>query len=1026
MLPKRQPRPQFSERQAAGLAAELYGISAAARELPSERDQNFHLRDQQDCEYVLKLGNPVESVDILEFQHAALERVAEQLKDVYVPKVFASKSGRKITMIPGPRGEAYPVRLVSYLPATVLAGFKPHSPELLHSLGISLGQIDRALSDFTHPAASRDFKWDLKRADWIRGHVREIADDAGRELVLRFIRQFDDHAGPKLSRLRTSVIHNDANDHNVLVRCDSSGAARVAGIIDFGDIVESYTIGELAIAIAYAMLDKADPIGAARHVVSGYHSEYPIVEIELEALYSLACIRLCVSVVNSAIEAKNEPANEYLKVSERSAWQLLENLSAISPDFAHYALRDACGMAACPQGARVVNWISENPDKIGAVIEADLRGQEKIILDLSVGSPDLPDVVELGHVEYLDGRILDQMNASGAKVAVGRYDEARLLYISDIFKPLRGGPLDRRSVHLGIDLFMEAGTPVLCPIDGVVHSFRNNDKRLDYGPTIVIRHEADGAGGSFFTLYGHLSQDSLDGLYPDKPMTKGECIARIGDSSVNGGWPPHLHFQIVADMLGNEGDFQGVALPAERDIWLSICPDPNLILGIPADAFPSNPLGGAEILRLRRETIGPSLSIAYKKPLNIVRGLMQYMYDDVGRVYLDAVNNVPHIGHCHPEVVRAAARQMAALNTNTRYLHENIVVFARRLAATMPEPLSVCFFVCSGSEANELAIRMARAHTGAADIVVIDGAYHGNTTTLVDISPYKFDGPGGRGAPEWVHKVTMPDRFRGLYRAGDAEAGRKYAAHVGEAVNHAALAGRGIAAFIAESMPGCGGQIVLPPGYLEEAYRHARTAGAVCIADEVQTGLGRVGSGFWAFETQGVVPDIVTVGKPLGNGHPLAAVVTTPEIAASFDNGMEYFNTFGGNPVSCAAGMAVLDVIEREGLQNRAKIVGERLMAGLERLKVRHPLVGDVRGMGLFVGVELVLDRQRLEPAPRRASYIVERMKERGILISTDGPHHNVLKIKPPMVFSESNADFFVDALDGVLSESFVSEGLGG
>jgi 4-aminobutyrate aminotransferase-like enzyme/Ser/Thr protein kinase RdoA (MazF antagonist) len=1015
-------RSEFSQDQAAALAADLYGIEAAATELPSERDQNFHLRNEKGDEFVLKIGNSGEDIDILEFQNAAMEHVAGRLQDVYVPRVLPSRSGQKITPFQGAGDARYFIRLVTYLPATLLARFNPHSPDLLSSLGSALGQIDSALIDFSHPAARRELKWDLQRADWIRPSVSEILSDARRDLVQCFIRQYDQFARPLLSRLRRSVIHNDANDYNVLVSCDRTGAARVAGIIDFGDLVESYTIGEVAVALAYAMLDKGDPLAAARQIVSGYHGRFPITEVELEVLYSFLCMRLCVSVVNSAIESRNEPENQYLTISERPAWDLLEKLAAVDTGFAYYSFRDACGMPACPRTAFVVDWLERNPGKIGRVVGANLDGNDKIILDLSVGSADFPDITELGDVERFSRRIVDQISASGATVAVGRYEEARLLYISDIFKPRGGASLDRRSVHLGIDLFMEAGAAVLCPIDGVVQSFRNNRGPLDYGPTIIIRHDIAGGNESFFTLYGHLSLDSLDGLSVGQPVRKGERFATIGDAKVNGGWPPHLHFQIVADMLGNHGDFPGVALPAERSVWLSICPDPNLVLGIPSDQFPPAGPTAGEILTIRRQNIGPSLSIAYKKPLNIVRGFMQYLYDHDGRVYLDAVNNVPHVGHSHPDVVKAAARQMAVLNTNTRYLHENIALYARRLAATMPHPLSVCFFVCSGSEANELAIRMARAHTGATDIIVLDGAYHGNTNTLVDVSPYKFDGPGGRGAPDWVHKVVMPDLFRGPYRTGDPAAAAKYAHHVKQAIDQAATGGRRVAAFISESLPGCGGQIVLPPGYLKQTYEHTRKAGAVCIADEVQVGLGRVGSNFWAFETQGVVPDIVTVGKPLGNGHPLAAVVTTPQIAASFDNGMEYFNTFGGNPVSCAVGLAVLDAIDREDLQNRARVVGERLIAGLERLKDAHSLIGDVRGKGLFVGVELVLDPQTLEPAPVQASYIIERMKEHGVLMSTDGPLHNVLKIKPPMVFNEANADYLVEALDEVLSESFCSD----
>jgi 4-aminobutyrate aminotransferase-like enzyme len=463
--------------------------------------------------------------------------------------------------------------------------------------------------------------------------------------------------------------------------------------------------------------------------------------------------------------------------------------------------------------------------------------------------------------------------------------------------------------------------------------------------------------------------------------------------------------------------YAGVARPSQREVWLSVCPDPNIIVGIPRESFPEDDLSIDEIRREREEHVGKSLSISYEKPLKIVRGSMQYLYDEDGRAYLDSVNNVSHVGHCHPRVVRAAQEQMAVLNTNTRYLHDNLVRYARRLCATLPEPLSVCFFVCSGSEANELALRLARTHTQRKDLIVFDVAYHGNTTSLIEISPYKFDGPGGSGAPSYVHKVPMPDVYRGEYKQNDLQAGEKYARFVEQAIQEVQDDGSEVAAFMCESILGCGGQIVLPQHYLKEAHSYIRNAGGVCIADEVQVGFGRVGTHFWGFETQGVVPDIVTMGKPIGNGHPLAAVVTTPEIAASFNNGMEYFNTFGGNPVSCAIGLAVLDVIAEEGLQENAQRVGMHLMDGMRALMEKHALIGDVRGLGLFVGIELVLDRQTLVPAPAQASYTANRMRERGMLLSTDGPFHNVLKIKPPLVFTEENADFLVSTLDEILDE---------
>src|SRR6185437_13415674 len=377
-----------------------------------------------------------------------------------------------------------------------------------------------------------------------------------------------------------------------------------------------------------------------------------------------------------------------------------------------------------------------------------------------------------------------------------------------------------------------------------------------------------------------------------------------------------------------------------------------------------------DLVKERRRLLGRNLSVAYEKPLNIVRGSMQYLYDDEGRRYLDAYNNVAHVGHCHPEVVAAGQRQMEVLNTNTRYLSELVLEYAERLTATLPESLSVCYFVNSGSEANELAIRLARAHTKARDMIVLEHAYHGNTTTLIDISPYKHDGPGGDGPPAGVHKAPLPASKDDAQIIADLATQLKHR----------------LCGFIAESMPSVAGQIVLPDGYLENVYNAVRAAGGVCIADEVQTGLGRIGTDFWAFEKYGVVPDIVVLGKPIGNGHPIGAVITTPEIAESFDNGMEFFSTFGGNTVSCAVGLAVLDVVKEEKLQAHALAVGTYLIKKLRELQNNHQLVRDVRGSGFFLGVEL--------ETGRAAENIVNYMRENGILLGTEGPQHNVLKIR--------------------------------
>jgi 4-aminobutyrate aminotransferase-like enzyme len=561
-----------------------------------------------------------------------------------------------------------------------------------------------------------------------------------------------------------------------------------------------------------------------------------------------------------------------------------------------------------------------------------------------------------------------------------------------------------------MDLFVEPGSSLRAPVDGVVHTVANNSAPLDYGPLVILRHETSD-GEEFFTLYGHLSKDSLAGLEAGQRVARGQRFARVGAEHENGGWAPHVHFQIILDLLELGADFPGVAYASQRSVWTS------LSLGIPAGRFPAKEPEFLETLAARRALLGKNLSISYQRPLKIVRGWMQYLYDDTARAYLDVYNNVPLVGHSHPRVVQAAQAQLALLNTNTRYLHDNVNRYAERLTRLLPDPLRVCFFVNSGSEANELALRLARAHTGREDIIVLEHAYHGHTNTLIDISPYKFDGPGGGGKRPWVHVAPLADDYRGPYRRDDKQAGAKYARHVAEILARTRAEGHCVGAYMAETLPSVGGQIVFPPDYLAEVYRHVRGAGAVCVADEVQVGFGRLGTHFWGFETQGVVPDIVVLGKPIGNAFPLAAVITTPEIAGSFDNGMEFFSTFGGNPVACAAGLAVLDVLEEKHLQQHALRVGAHLIEGLKSLQARHALIGDVRGSGLFLGIDLVLDRETREAAPSQASYVVNRLRDCGILAGTDGPHHNFVKLRPPLVFSQADADLFVKTMDAVLQE---------
>src|SRR3984893_3233926 len=934
---------RISVEQAARFARDLYGIDGAVSSLPGEYEDNFHLVASEGRQYVLKVMHPAREHSFIDLQCQALQHLAERAGKIQFPRVIPNHAGNPYAAIAASDGTDRLVWLLTFVPGTVLAQVCPHSDELLKSLGRLLGEMDFALQDFDHPAAQRELKWDLSAAGWIKKHVHNISNTSARNLVERFLAHYDSEIVPELANLRRSVIYGDANDYNVLVGDPWQLPRKAQSVIDFGDMHYGLTVSEVAIAAAYAMLGKKDGLRAASSVVAGYHEKFPLQENEIAAVYTLIGTRLAVSVTNSAVRTTFTSADPYVTVCEALAWEALERLAKIHPRFAHYTFRDACGLRAVPQSETLQRWLKNVGQTTHSLFEPDLRTVPGVVLDLSAGSVFLGADPRASECAALTTKILEHMTRKNISVAVGRYNEARLLYSSPLFGANGNSMEERRTIHLGMDLFAEPGTAIHAPLDGVVHALANNRASLDFGPVAILKHHA-GDAGPFFTLYGHLETETLGRLKIDQRIARGENFASVGNAKENGGWPPHLHFQIILDLLELETDFPGVAFASQRAVWTSLSPDHDVLVGIAHDRCPTEVPSPPETLATRRVSLGNNLSLSYEKPLKIVRGWMQHLYDETGRAFLDFYNNVPLVGHSHPHVVQAAQEQLALLNTNTRYLHDVVNRYAQRVTALLPEPLRVCFFVNSGSEANELALRLARAHTGREDVVVLEHAYHGHTNTLIDISPYKFDGPGGRGKKPWVHVAPLADDYRGLYRRDDRQAGEKYARHVGEILKRIKAVGRGVAAYIAEILPSVGGQIVFPSGYLEEVYSHVRAAGGVCIADEVQVGFGRLGTRFWGFSTQGVVPDIIVLGKPIGNAVPLAAVITTQEIAASFANGMEFFSTFGGNPVACAAGLAVLDVLEEEHLQESALEVGSYLIARLKDLQRKHPLIGDVRG----------------------------------------------------------------------------------
>ncbi len=766
--------PSFSDNSINQLLTQQYQLSGQLKSLMGYCDQNLLLTTESNAQYIVKIANSAEPKLELDMQNAAMAHLtAEQCA---VPHALSNINGETITPITNAEQQTFYLRVLTFIPGKFYAEADSltHNESLWSNLGQFVAKIDLALAGFQHPGAFRYLDWDLAQGYRVCMSKKHLLHADQAPLVEKFLTLYQTQTMPVLAQLPQGVIHNDANDYNLLVN-DVTAPTRITGLIDFGDMVHSHIVNELAVACAYALMGEKSTqdgvLNAFKTIVAGYHQVRPLSDSELEVLYSLVALRLCTTVCNSALAISQQPDNKYLLVSVKPAWALLEQLSALSPFAVLCQLRQACQL----------------------------------------------------------------------------------------------------------------------------------------------------------------------------PLDSGKA---------------------------------------------------------PAD-----------IIRYRKQHLGKTLSLSYQEPLKMVRGQGAYLFTEQGVPYLDMVNNVCHVGHCHPKVVAAGQAQLAKLNTNTRYLHDNIVNYTDKLLATMPEKLSVCMLVNSGSEANELAFRLARCFTKSKELLVVDGAYHGNTNACIEASPYKFDGPGGEGAPPYVHKVTLPDPYRGEFQGTGSKTAELYANSVKATLAKLAQAGKKPSAFICESLQGVAGQIIMPDGYLAMVYEQIRAAGGVCIADEVQVGFGRVGSHMWAFETQNVVPDIVTLGKPIGNGHPMAAVITTQEIADAFVTGMEYFNTFGGNPVSCAIGMAVLDVIEQEQLQAHALTTGAYFTEQLRLLQQHFELIGDVRGLGLFIGVELVEDRISKQPATDKTSWLVEFFKQHHILLSTEGPFYNILKIKPPLAFNKCDADKFIKVL---------------
>ena len=962
--------------------------------LNSERDVNLLIKGAGTKQYVVKISNPKESLAQLEYQDLLINHLRQsiQLRNIY-PEIFH----KKILFYKDRNERGCAVRILTYIEGDMYAKSK-NSDDTEKSLGKLLALQSNQLQSFIKNQAIRSFEWDPSDIRWTKKFIN-LFKGANKNIIKNTIDEHEKFVFKNIKNLKHAVTHGDPNDYNIVVKKE-----KIIGFIDFGDSIYAPVINDLAISLSYALMGNNNLYKSLQNIVGTYNEFYKLSDQDIYSLLALIKSRLVITLVMAAKQRKKYPDNKYLSISENNAWGLIYKLDKVDPYFFIAVIRDICNSEPILNFSKKIQLFKSQ--QFGNLFDFDLNNVNKKIVNFDKSSFLLKTNPSNKKLDNLVEKFLKK------NIGIGLYKEKRKVYKSNHYISSLN-PLKRRDVHLGIDIFVDENTQIKSPLNGKVIILHNNNFKYDYGPTVILEHKINNY--FFFTLYGHLSKKCLKKLKVGQIVKKGEWIGEIGDYKINGNWPPHLHFQIMTSLLNEVDNFPGVGEEYLLKIWEQISPDPNIILQIP-ESFFSNKVQKEKILLKRKKNIARNLSISYQDPLHMLEAKGQFFYDEQGRRYLDCVNNISHVGHSNKFVHEALVSQNLKLNTNTRYLYNIINEYSDRLLKTFPKKLNKIFFVCTGSEANDLALRIAKNYTKAKNVLVMNNAYHGHTNSLIDLSPYKFNSKGGEGKKDYVHVLRMPDEIRGKWTNKNYKWVNKYIDEAEDVISKTFNKKNSLSSFFFESILGCGGQIELPKGYLKNIFKLVRKKNALCIADEVQTGFGRVGSNFWAFQEHGIVPDIVTLGKPMGNGHPIAAVVTTKKIADTFNNGMEYFNSFGGNPVSCAVGNAVLDVIEKDNLQKNSKVVGDYFIKKLTQIQKKFPdYISKISGKGLFIGIDFICNGDFLLPDAKLATKLINSLRLKGILLSTDGPFNNVIKIKPPLVFNKDNVDFVCNEINEFL-----------
>ena len=985
-------RPDVTTSDAVAIARELWGMIATASELGSNQDRNFLLTEADGTRSVLRVDNPVFPDSARDAQHAALD--AYRAAGVAVPAALPGLDGA-LTQ----RWRGFSVRRSAFAEGEAMVDAGYFAPVVLREFGSLAAASANALAELAHPGLNRPQMWDMRvAAEEARRLLPSIGEPELRVRVERAIAQAERLLATVAADLAVQPIHGDLTDDNVMGERGADSRLHPRTVLDLGDLALGWRVAELAVCASSMLHHEPERPLRVLETIAAFHGDAPLSEAEARAVWPLIVLRAALLVASGWRQLEIDGGNDYARERIAGEQAIFDAATRIGLTTAVELVLERLGFpAATPlPGASQ----RESPAVALAALLPGLDG-DIAILDPGVESEDLsggvwlsPDAEQVLVQAALEG------GASAAVMPYGVYRLTRTRVDSAEAAP---------TWPIGTTIHLPAGGQALlaAPVSGRIEGSAHGTVRIAFADDWVC--EIRGTG-----------------FAPDHgaEVEAGQGISGVPDSMTARAVVVSILRRDAPEAVPDLGD-AALVDPESVPAWRRFSADPAPWLGLPALAQSDG--APAELAR-RERSFASAQERYYERPPQIERGWRHHLVDTTGRAYVDMVNNVTGLGHGHPGVADAVSRQIRILNTNSRFLYRELAEYSERLLALLPvqarrggddrDALDTVLLVNSGSEAVDLALRLAQAATGRTTVVSLREAYHGWTMASDAVTTSAYDNPDALATrPGWVHVADVPNRFRGTYRG--EETGSRYAADLGADLDNLAADGRAAAGFICESVLGNAGGVLLPDGYLVEAYARVRAAGGLCIADEVQVGFGRMGSSFWGFEQSGVVPDIITIAKPMGNGFPIGGVITSKRVADALSAQGQFFSSAGGNPLSCRVGIAVLDAMEAEGLQENARVVGRRLAAGFRALAERHPLIGPVHGEGLYLGVELVRDRESMEPAAAEAAAICERLRELGVIVLTTSERSNVLKIKPPLCLTTQSADLVVAALDRVLAEGW-------